>query len=595
MSEASSPSLAVLRKQSLAYESALATQVRLGATVSAARSLGGIAKVHEDTGDHASALAYAHRVASLASTFARGLGSEEGAGSRERLGFVYDVGVHAAVAVNDAPELSFFLESGRAGALIEGLDAREALQSAEVSPSLRAEESEARAAEVIAVKALRRALNGGNLAEIKTRRGEMDGARERVSGVVSRIQRAAKAGASLVYPIAATLDEIRATLVDGDALVLYGMPDMERRMARARKSTGKVCALVVTRGGHRVVELAMTTSVEAAVEALNLVDLGTDPAEALASLSQLIVGPLDLTRTTRRVFVSPVGVLASVPFAALLPSVTVVYAASGTTYRMLQAAASLRGEGVLALGDPDYVTKVDEQAVAVNRGALGRLTRLPATKEEAKAVGTVTLLGGEATEAGLTSALAKQSRWRAVHFACHGLVNTERPALSSLAITAAGDDDGFLTCLDVFRIKIPADLVVLSACETGKGRIVKSEGIVGFTRAFMFAGAPRVICSLWKVDDDATKALMVKFYELWNPKDGKPGIPTAEALRKAQEFVRVAARSGSTRTTGRRGCCGGCRRSERRASSSPAAVVPFSWRRQPRYSCASDRRSGCDR
>jgi CHAT domain-containing protein len=82
-------------------------------------------------------------------------------------------------------------------------------------------------------------------------------------------------------------------------------------------------------------------------------------------------------------------------------------------------------------------------------------------------------------------------------------------------------------------MSIPADLVVLSACETGKGKIYRTEGVVGFTRAFMMAGAPRVIVSLWKVDDEATRALMVKFYELWKP--GK--MVTATALKKAQEYV----------------------------------------------------------
>ena len=92
--------------------------------------------------------------------------------------------------------------------------------------------------------------------------------------------------------------------------------------------------------------------------------------------------------------------------------------------------------------------------------------------------------------------------------------------------------------LEILRMKIPADLVVMSACETWKGKIYKTEGIVGLTRAFMFAGAPRVICSLWKVDDEVTQALMIKFYELWNPKDGKKGPGAAAALKKAQAFVR---------------------------------------------------------
>ncbi len=71
-------------------------------------------------------------------------------------------------------------------------------------------------------------------------------------------------------------------------------------------------------------------------------------------------------------------------------------------------------------------------------------------------------------------------------------------------------------------------------CETGKGKVYRAEGLIGFTRSFMLAGAPRVIVSLWKVDDDATRALMVKFYELWKPGN----MATATALKKAQEFVR---------------------------------------------------------
>lgn len=126
----------------------------------------------------------------------------------------------------------------------------------------------------------------------------------------------------------------------------------------------------------------------------------------------------------------------------------------------------------------------------------------------------------------LRETLGGEKRWRAVHFACHGMMDTERPALSSLALTGEP-----LRCLDVYRMDLRADLVVLSACETGKGKLFKAESVVGFTRAFLYAGAPRVIVSLWKVDGAATAALMKKFYEAWGE------VGAAAALKQAREFV----------------------------------------------------------
>ena len=155
------------------------------------------------------------------------------------------------------------------------------------------------------------------------------------------------------------------------------------------------------------------------------------------------------------------------------------------------------------------------------------------------AVGDVVLLRDEATKAGFLKAVSSNTRWRSVHLACHGLLNPEHPLFSSLALAPTDQSDARLTVAELFTATIPTDLAVLSACDTGRGTIVRGEGIIGLTRAFVYAGSPRVLASLWKVNDEATRALMARFYELWNPKEaGRKGLPCATALKQAQQFVR---------------------------------------------------------
>jgi CHAT domain-containing protein len=203
---------------------------------------------------------------------------------------------------------------------------------------------------------------------------------------------------------------------------------------------------------------------------------------------------------------------------------------------------SPRGTSVLALGDPAYGRhSVLAPSAGASRGAgtgAERFIPLPGSGKEARAVGDVVLLGAEANEARLFREIAAQKRWRSVHLACHGRFNEVHPLYSLLAVSPAGkDDDGLITCHDLLWASVPADLVVLSACRTARGRVYRGEGILGLTRAFMYAGAPCVLCSLWNVDDDATFALMKEFYALWHPKDGSTGLDAATALRMAQEHV----------------------------------------------------------
>jgi CHAT domain-containing protein len=125
-------------------------------------------------------------------------------------------------------------------------------------------------------------------------------------------------------------------------------------------------------------------------------------------------------------------------------------------------------------------------------------------------------------------------RYRIVHFATHGLINSEHPELSGLVLSLVDENgkpqDGFLRTHEIFNLQLPADLVVLSACQTALGKEIKGEGLVGLTRGFMYAGAERVVASLWQVDDQATSRLMRHFYRGML----KEGLRPAAALRAAQ-------------------------------------------------------------
>jgi len=473
-----------------------------------------------DLGQAELALETAKRAVPILERLVKGQGEDDATSSRAQHADLYDVGVRAAAARDDARWMAYFLESGRAGSLLEALGGRDALLAAGLPDDLRAAEAAARAAETSALRAYAEALEHDDLPTVRARRTAVDAARDAMKDVAGRIQRERKAASTVFYPRAATLEEMQAGLAPEEALVLYGLTSTE------------AVALVATATTARTVRLGPTLAVAQACEAVVASDAAIDPSPAVAALAKLVVAPLALPASATRVLVSPDGALSFVPPTLLFPARDPVFAPSGTTLVALAEEPPPRGAKILALGDPAY----DRPTGSGPRARHG-LTPLPATRLEATAVGNVVLVGQDATKAGLRAAVAKEPRWRAIHIACHGLVDVRRPSLSALALTPGPDDDGLLAARDVFVERMPADLAVLSACETGRGRVVRGEGLLGLTRAFMFAGAPRVIVSLWKVDDEATRALMEAFYRLWSPKDGSKGLPTSQALRRAQQAV----------------------------------------------------------
>ncbi|MGL5194126.1 MAG: CHAT domain-containing protein [Chroococcales cyanobacterium] len=157
-----------------------------------------------------------------------------------------------------------------------------------------------------------------------------------------------------------------------------------------------------------------------------------------------------------------------------------------------------------------------------------KLSPLPGAEKEAQNIAQLLnvtpLIGSQATEAAVVEKMLSS---RVIHLATHGSFDPNRGIGSWLALTPTNTDDGFLTAEEIFDLELNAELVVLSACDTGRGRIT-GDGVVGLSRSFISAGVPSVIVSLWKVDDEATADLMQQFYQNWLNGDDK-----AQALRQA--------------------------------------------------------------
>lgn len=245
---------------------------------------------------------------------------------------------------------------------------------------------------------------------------------------------------------------------------------------------------------------------------------------------QCLGGVADLVAASSTVIVAADGVLEGVPFAVLVPpggehslleEHTIVKVPSATVLAALRARSAASGRGLFAFAGADVT---------------GRKKLAGADREIRMLEGRfshVTVWRPRAAEAGLDGrALAG---WSALHFAGHGFVNDQAPWRSGIVLgTAADGSDSLLTAAEIARDTLGAPAVVLSACESAGGRARSGEGIAGLTSAFLTAGAPAVVATLWPVDDRTTERLMDAFYgELGR------GATVAGALRAAQAVVRA--------------------------------------------------------
>lgn len=236
----------------------------------------------------------------------------------------------------------------------------------------------------------------------------------------------------------------------------------------------------------------------------------------------------------------------------------VVYEPSASAlkiFRMETKAENQPSKDLLVFADPVF-SKTDERLTGLDAantgfvstilgsfrsvGSLDALPRLPASEQEAKSISDV--VGANQTTVRSGFAANRESvlnsditDYKILHFATHGLIDEKRPELSGILLSlfdkdGKPQDGGFIRLQDVYGLNLKADLVVLSACDTGIGKEVKGEGVMSLNNAFLQAGAKSVVSSLWKVDDNATKELMTEFYR----GIASDGLTASAALRKAQ-------------------------------------------------------------
>jgi len=380
--------------------------------------------------------------------------------------------------------------------------------------------------------------------------------------------------AALALPEPPSLAELQQQVLDGDSLLLeYALGD-ERSYLWA-----------VTRGESLSYVLPPRRQIEAEVRrAYDLLtarlqrpgDSNAPRAHAADGdasywkhaqrLSAMLLGPVANRIAGKRILLVPDGALHYLPFAALpipgrgrptplvvehevvnLPSASVLAAVrrEARDRRPLEKAVAVLADPVFERDDPRLPTSTGIAGAAGTtepRSAattIERFPRLLATRAEAAAVVAAAPAGSTFRATGFAASRAtatspELARYRILHFATHSVFDDDDPGSSGIVLSLFDEEglpqDGLLRLRDLYGLKLPVEMVVLSACDTALGKELKGEGLVGVVRGFMYAGSKRVVASAWRVDDEATGELMGRFYRAML----KDGRSPAAALREAQ-------------------------------------------------------------
>jgi CHAT domain-containing protein/tetratricopeptide (TPR) repeat protein len=484
-------------------------------------------------------------------------------------------------------------ERARARSLLESLTEAGIDIRAGVDPELLERELSSRERLNTSVEQRMRSSSARDEKELEAGNKEIQDLQAKHDLVMAEIRSKSPYYAALAQSKPLGLEEVQEELLDGDTVLLEYALGEERSFLWAVAKDELASFELAPRAdieaqAERLYEL-LTARARVRTESLQQRNRRLEEADAAyweeaARTSQMLLAPAADRIVGKRLLVVADGALQLVPFGALpvlragndvapmmveheivnLPSASALAAVRKETLgrKRPEGTVAIFADPVFAPDDPRIDARKDlgprrsaSRLPAIHSGMshvlrdIGflkngelRIPRLEATRNEAAAIvamvpggRTLQAIGfGAARSTALSSELG---RYRIVHFATHGVSNIETPAMSGILLSMFDDhgkaQDGFLQLQDIYQLHLSADLVVLSACNTALGKRIRGEGIVGIVRAFMHAGAGRVVASLWKVDDEATQALMSRFYREMFESNRSPSA----ALRSAQLHV----------------------------------------------------------
>jgi CHAT domain-containing protein/Tfp pilus assembly protein PilF len=534
------------------YTRALRIRERLApASRFEAETLGGLARVERLLGDSDAALAYGARAVDALDRQRGRLGGTYEARSRFAAVAVATYYDHLDLLLETGQVAKAFhtLERSRARAFLDNLAERD-LDLAEVPPEREAERRRLDAAYDRAYAALSDVPAAGGDAARDAAAQAVREIADRREAFAQQVARESPSAASLRYPVPLDLAAARATLDPGTVLLAYAV-SAERTVlfvVEPASAPGPGIAAAVIPAG----DAPLRRAVQAFRRAIEAGPSGNAAALRTAgeALYALLLQPVETrVAAARRIVLAPDGPLHLLPFSALVrgghplvlwkpisivPSATAVAEIRRREVDRGRTPSATRGR-LVAFGDPAYSAGRDLRPLRGTRGEVRTIAALFPNRAEV-------FVGADATES-RAKRIAKDVRY--VHFACHGLIDQRFPFDSALALSdgglaegdaSAGGDNGRLQAWEILeRVRVDADLVTLSACESGLGTAVRGEGLLGLTRAFLHAGARTVAASLWAISDRSTVTLMRSFYGHL-----AAGMPKDEALRRAQaEMVRA--------------------------------------------------------